>query len=460
MRKSDPAGPKAGAAGERICDTDPARDADPSPDANTLWIGLCVADTGQQPRYPDAAAPDAEVGALAQSASPAGGGPGEPALITPASQRQNDQNAQDIGTQLSGDAAPPPGQAVARDIALTSGRAAQVAPNDLLQIMPHATEPPTDSPPANGEVRGALPDGAGRLDQTGKPAPALAQGVPTGAVETSQTGGKETAQSPSNSGGPADQPSSDGRRFAFPDRGVPTAASRSIDTRGDAPDPAPAKVANLPKGSPEQDGPGSYGGVEPALHDAVKPDSGTPAGAVILPAALAHMTHGRGRGNSTSDLADPIATGVVGAPPPAEPDRKTAMANAHRPLPQTVAHQLALNISHQPAREVEITLSPDELGKVRMTVSAIDGALTLTLTADRGDTLDLLRRHIDQLAQDFRDLGFDRLNFSFSQGGGDKAPDAKDWPTGGGADPPDALAPEQKPDHQMAALSGGLDLRL
>ena len=32
---------------------------------------------------------------------------------------------------------------------------------------------------------------------------------------------------------------------------------------------------------------------------------------------------------------------------------------------------------------------------------------------DRPETIDLMRRHIDQLAQDFRDLGFSDLSFSF-----------------------------------------------
>ena len=64
---------------------------------------------------------------------------------------------------------------------------------------------------------------------------------------------------------------------------------------------------------------------------------------------------------------------------------------------------------------VELSLSPEELGKVKMTLSATDGAMTLVVTAERHDTLDLLRRNIDQLAQDFRDLGYDSLEFSFGQ---------------------------------------------
>jgi len=469
MRKGDPTGANADAADERTRDTDPPQGAEPLPDANDAIAGFCVADAVRLARYPVAAAPGAEAGTFsAPDAHPVKGGPDNPALVTLGGQGQNSQSAQDLAALLAVGAAPPPGQAAARAIALTAGPAGQGAPNDLPQAMPQAAAPSADSPPVTGEGRATLSGGTGRPDQTGKPAPASAQDLPTGAVETSLAAGKGVAQSFVNSDGPAGATPSGERGGASSHRGAPTVVLRSPDTRGEASGPVPVidtatKAVNLPKGATDQDGPAASSGVEPALPDAVKPDGGPPSGVVTLPAALAHGGHGRGRGNLATDLADPLATGAAGPPPPpaaAEPDRTNAMTSAHRPLSQSIAHQLALNISHQPGREVEITLSPDELGKVRMTVSAADGALTLSLTADRGDTLDLLRRHIDQLAQDFRDLGFDRLNFSFSQGRNDTAPDAKDWPTGGGADPPDTAPPKQATPPLAATLSGGLDLRL
>lgn len=62
---------------------------------------------------------------------------------------------------------------------------------------------------------------------------------------------------------------------------------------------------------------------------------------------------------------------------------------------------------------VEITLAPEELGKVRMTLHAADGGITVAVQADRPDTLDLMRRNIDSLARDFRDLGYADISFSF-----------------------------------------------
>ncbi|WP_099828059.1 flagellar hook-length control protein FliK [Oceaniglobus indicus] len=64
---------------------------------------------------------------------------------------------------------------------------------------------------------------------------------------------------------------------------------------------------------------------------------------------------------------------------------------------------------------VEIALSPEELGRVRMTLSHGDGAVNVTVMAERDETLTLLRRNIDMLATELRDLGFLNLSFQFSR---------------------------------------------
>ncbi len=76
-------------------------------------------------------------------------------------------------------------------------------------------------------------------------------------------------------------------------------------------------------------------------------------------------------------------------------------------VPRQVTAQVAEAAKMLRDGPVELSLSPEELGKVKMTLSATDGVMMLVVTAERHDTLDLLRRNIDQLAQDFRDLGYD-----------------------------------------------------
>lgn len=78
-----------------------------------------------------------------------------------------------------------------------------------------------------------------------------------------------------------------------------------------------------------------------------------------------------------------------------------------------IAQQLAHATPTQAPGTTEITLNPEELGRVRMSLTLLDGAMTLTIQAERPDTADLMRRHIDQLAQTYRQLGFTNMAFNF-----------------------------------------------
>ncbi|MDP3341304.1 flagellar hook-length control protein FliK [Frigidibacter sp.] len=124
--------------------------------------------------------------------------------------------------------------------------------------------------------------------------------------------------------------------------------------------------------------------------------------------------------------------------------------------------QLAEAVARFPDRPVELTLSPEELGRVRLTLSTSDAGLVLAVSAERPETLDLMRRNIDQLARDFREIGFSDLSFSFTQQ--DRRPQA-----GPHSALPDASAPAEAaapaalptaPAPRRPAPAGGLDLRI
>ncbi len=73
-------------------------------------------------------------------------------------------------------------------------------------------------------------------------------------------------------------------------------------------------------------------------------------------------------------------------------------------------------VSHQAqGGGVELTLNPEELGRVRMGITGVDGAITVSILAERAETLDLMRKHMDQLAQEFRDIGYSDVSFAFDQ---------------------------------------------
>lgn len=133
-------------------------------------------------------------------------------------------------------------------------------------------------------------------------------------------------------------------------------------------------------------------------------------------------------------------------------------------LPAGFGQRLAETVASFPDRPVELTLSPEELGRVRMTLTTQDGTLTLAIQADRPETIDLMRRHIDQLAQDFRDLGFTNLNFSFGHGdstaGNRQEQETTDQRSADRPENNGARAPRLLDRRAQSGAGGGLDLRL
>ncbi|WP_217704078.1 flagellar hook-length control protein FliK, partial [Salipiger sp. HF18] len=66
---------------------------------------------------------------------------------------------------------------------------------------------------------------------------------------------------------------------------------------------------------------------------------------------------------------------------------------------------------------IELQLRPEELGHLRFRMVQGEHGLLLSISADRPETLDLLRRHVDQLARSLSDLGYGDASFSFGEGG-------------------------------------------
>jgi hypothetical protein len=84
------------------------------------------------------------------------------------------------------------------------------------------------------------------------------------------------------------------------------------------------------------------------------------------------------------------------------------------------------------------------------------------LVAERPETLDLLRRHVDSLAADLRDLGYSGLEFSFSKEGDDRRgeEDTDEMQAGRPADPAVSSEPAIRPPYRGLTPDGSLDIRL
>jgi len=133
------------------------------------------------------------------------------------------------------------------------------------------------------------------------------------------------------------------------------------------------------------------------------------------------------------------------------------------------AQQAAAALSASPDGRIELRLDPEELGPVRLGLAPGDGTITVQIAAERGETLDLLRRHADVLARELRQAGYGEVSFQFgadtASGGGSAprhgytSPGATDAVEAAPGDPMTAQA-AQIPPARRGIVPGTLDLRL
>ncbi len=147
---------------------------------------------------------------------------------------------------------------------------------------------------------------------------------------------------------------------------------------------------------------------------------------------------------------------------------------ARAPLPGAPTQQLAEALRQnapvvQNSGSLEVALHPEELGRVRLVFTPADAGLTVTVQADRSDTLEVLRRNIDLLANDLREQGYERLSFEFDGSGRDGSSRGQSdeagvdaGPASGGADMRGLDAAAQSPGRPTPSRVDGtqLDLRL
>lgn len=129
---------------------------------------------------------------------------------------------------------------------------------------------------------------------------------------------------------------------------------------------------------------------------------------------------------------------------------------------RTAAFQAAETLIRTGERQTEISMNPKELGKVKMSLTTTETGVCLHIVAERAETQDLLRRHIDQLHTEFRRQGFDDITFDF----GGSETDGR----AGNGDPVELREAEMARDLAIgeppldsgieAAVSTGLDMRL
>lgn len=170
----------------------------------------------------------------------------------------------------------------------------------------------------------------------------------------------------------------------------------------------------------------------------------------------------------TSPVIEPLPADPLSSATPGEP-RSTALAShagSFAPVTRDTATLLrqaseALTAAADAQGEViELKLKPEELGQLRFRIGQGETGLVLSLSADRPETLDLLRRHVDQLARHLSDLGYGSASFSFSDGQGQAGPGAGQGSAPMVIDEVMPAAQEAPARASVVAAPKGLDLRL
>jgi hypothetical protein len=130
--------------------------------------------------------------------------------------------------------------------------------------------------------------------------------------------------------------------------------------------------------------------------------------------------------------------------------------------PEVLSRQVAhLVVAHAEDR-AELLLDPIELGRLRFEISHRGDGVQILITAERPETMDLLRRNADQLLADLQALGFSGSELGFGSWGGDPKEDAApQWDQS----QPEAAAPQAGPQYFQSSApprvaAGGLDMRL
>ncbi|WP_229582429.1 flagellar hook-length control protein FliK [Paracoccus sp. S-4012] len=124
------------------------------------------------------------------------------------------------------------------------------------------------------------------------------------------------------------------------------------------------------------------------------------------------------------------------------------------------AMRVRLRVDGETAR---LTVAPDELGPVEISVAADEAGLAIHVRADRAESGDLLRRHAELLQRELAEGGVAASRLTFSQSGQDGTPGGRSGHAGEPMRHPRARgtdAPQPAPAPAASGVTGRLDLRL
>ncbi|WP_166417912.1 flagellar hook-length control protein FliK [Cochlodiniinecator piscidefendens] len=154
--------------------------------------------------------------------------------------------------------------------------------------------------------------------------------------------------------------------------------------------------------------------------------------------------------------------GLLSSDPGNVSQARSATSNAFTApeTPKHIAQQLSGLAPLVQGRPVELALSPDELGKVQLTLNIHEGNVSVSIVAERTETIDLMRRHADLLEKEFRELGYDNIDFHFGQQTDqNEGSDKHSTNDGSAQDIESTNNQDNEPTRILLDAQGGVDLR-
>lgn len=159
--------------------------------------------------------------------------------------------------------------------------------------------------------------------------------------------------------------------------------------------------------------------VAPLLFAAVPPDVEEPP---LQKPALAPFRGeiskaGQAADRSDQDIAAPRPETLQSLPAERLAGVVAEPLRPHLTAPPNLHIQLLHHASAAIDRQVEVLLTPEELGSVKFQIRHHGDTVSILLSAERGDTMDMLRRHGDELMREFRQAGFSGATLDFGRWG-------------------------------------------
>lgn len=201
------------------------------------------------------------------------------------------------------------------------------------------------------------------------------------------------------------------------------------------------------------------GKTDPKPHTQLTAGPTFPPQSTVLPLTAAakpvEVFAGPDVSQTKADLQTQIST--ADNPEPLKPEKPLSRTEA---VARPVMQQLAQAARQSNDGSIEVKLSPEELGRVRLALTPGEANIVVHISVERPETLELIRRNIEMFAQTLRQEGFSNPDFSFEHSGGEAS--------GGDTSPPSAMNDEdqssnnKKTDLPRLAIGtyGQLDIRL